>query len=339
MAEIVVGIGSSHGPQLKMPPERWSERGRFDRGNTALVYQGRDHTFAELAAARTDFSAECAPEAQRARYDACMAALRRLGEVVRAARPDVLVIVSSDHKEIYGDELLPPFAVYWGDGVDHVPFTGEHLAAMAPGLAAAATGDVPSKPMRRPCHPGLARHLITESARGGYDAAASRNLPPGRYGNHGIPHGWGFVYQAILGEDCAIPMVPVFVNTFWDPTPPDAARCHGFGRALGAAVASYGEDLRVGVVASGGLSHFVIDEDLDRAFLDALRTNDAARLGGIDAQVMRSGTSELRNWITVAGAMSGTGLRAEVVDYQPCYRTEAGTGNAMGFVAWTADAA
>ena len=52
---------------------------------------------------------------------------------------------------------------------------------------------------------------------------------------------------------------------------------------------------------------------------------------------MRSGTSELRNWITVAGIAEQAGLVVDTVDYQPCYRTEAGTGNAMGFVTWKAN--
>jgi len=337
MAEIVAGIGSSHGPQLKMDPDAWDERGRFDRTNRNLVFQGRDHTFEELAAQRADFSEQCTPRARRAHYDASRAALRKLGEVVRASRPDVLVIVSSDHKEIYGDELLPPFTVYWGDTVDHVPFTREHLDAMAPGLSMAAAGDVPSRPTVRACHPDLARRLIDGAAADGFDVAASKRLPPGRYGNHGIPHGWGFVYQQILGEDCTIPMVPVFVNTFYEPNPPDAARCLAFGRSLGRTIAAAPDDLRVAVVASGGLSHFVIDEELDRSFLAALRDRDTGRLATLDAAVLRSGTSELRNWITVAGALEHTGLRAQVVDYQPCYRTEAGTGNAMGFAAWTPD--
>ncbi len=34
------------------------------------------------------------------------------------------------------------------------------------------------------------------------------------------------------------------------------------------------------------------------------------------------------------GAMADIGCPATVVDYVPCYRTPAGTGNAMGFVYW-----
>ena len=42
----------------------------------------------------------------------------------------------------------------------------------------------------------------------------------------------------------------------------------------------------------------------------------------------------MRNWITVAGALEETGLNAQVVGYEPSYRTEAGTGAGMGFVRW-----
>ncbi|GII62097.1 hypothetical protein Skr01_21820 [Sphaerisporangium krabiense] len=334
MATVVTAIGTSHGPQLKTPPARWAERGVADRRSSALEFRGRRYTFDELRAARPDFAAECAPEVQERRWDASQAAMDRLGAHLAAAEVDVVVIVSSDHKEIYDDALLPGFAVYWGDDVAHVPFTAEQLDAMQPGLAEAALGDVPDRPITRPCHPALARHLIERAVDDGFDVAASRALPAGRYGNHGVPHGYGFVYQRIMGESSAVPMVPVFVNTFYEPNPPSARRCLQFGKALGRALVTFPGDLRVGVVASGGLSHFVVDEELDRAFLKALEDGDEAFLAGLPAAQMRSGTSELRNWIVVAGIAAETGLRVASADYQPCYRTEAGTGNAMGFVTW-----
>jgi hypothetical protein len=33
--------------------------------------------------------------------------------------------------------------------------------------------------------------------------------------------------------------------------------------------------------------------------------------------------------------MSAAGLRFHLIDYVPCYRSEAGTGNAMAFGYWT----
>ncbi|UED83246.1 hypothetical protein [Streptomyces profundus] len=334
MAEIVLGLGTSHGPQLKTTPEQWDERAVFDRASRTLVHRGEDHSWDSLRQTREDFSRGNAAPAREAAYAASQRALDRLAELTERARPDVVVIVSSDHKEIFGDELLAPFAVYWGDSVAHVPFSREDLERMAPGLARAAVHDVPAEPIVRPCHPELAGRLLEQAAADGFDLAASRTLPAGRYRNHGLPHGWGYIYQRIVGEGSAVPLLPVFVNTFWEPNPPSAPRCYAFGQTLARAIAGLPGGLRVAVVASGGLSHFVIEEDLDRAFLTALAEGDADHLRSLPAAVLRSGTSELRSWITVAGALADSPLTPELVDYQPCYRTEAGTGTAMGFFAW-----
>jgi hypothetical protein len=337
MADIVLGLGTSHGPLLNTPPAEWGQRARADRANPALVYRGQDFSYPELLAHRQPgFAEECRQEVWDRRHAACREAIAELGEVAAATDLDALVVVSSDHKETFDDELLPPFAVYYGDTVQHMPFTQEDLDAMPPGLAIAEVANTPDEPTTRTCHADLALHLIRSTGEAGFDPAASQHLPAGKYGDHGIPHGWGFVYQQILGGGPTVPVVPVFVNTFWEPNPPSAARCYDFGLALGQAIASYPEDLRVGVVASGGLSHMVVDEDLDRDFLEAVTKGDRAFMDALPAAVLRSGTSEMRNWIVTAAAMTATSLQARLVDYQPCYRSEAGTGCAMGFMVWEA---
>src|SRR5207249_7576177 len=100
---------------------------------------------------------------------------------------------------------------------------------------------------------------------------------------------------------------------------------------LRGAIESWDSDARVAVVASGGLSHFVIEEDLDEQIIDALKTKNKEKLTSIPDARFESGTSEIRNWVVVAGAMEQSPLNMELVDYGPCYRTEAGTGCAMGF--------
>ncbi|MAG71588.1 MAG: protocatechuate 3,4-dioxygenase, partial [Acidobacteria bacterium] len=49
----------------------------------------------------------------------------------------------------------------------------------------------------------------------------------------------------------------------------------------------------------------------------------------------QSGSSEIKNYIATAGVLDGTGLKMELLDYIPCYRSEAGTGNAMVFMTWS----
>lgn len=335
MAQITLGIGTSHGPQLSTPPEEWSQRAAADRRNPALAFRGADYSYDELNQLRgAAFGAECEPDVQRVRYDRCRAAIDEVGRIIRAAEVDVLVVLSSDHKELFGDELLPQFAVYWGDTMRHEPYTEEQLALMPPGLAIAEVRNQPERSEIRPGHGALGLHLIHEISRAGFDPGAAKVLPAGRWENHGIPHGWGFIIQQVLGGHDPIPIVPVFVNTFWEPNPPSAARCYDFGVALGQAIASFPEDLKVGVVASGGLSHFVIDEELDRGMLQALIDKDNDFMTALKDDELRAGTSELRNWVATAAALADTSLTARVIDYQPCYRSEAGTGCAMAFMAW-----
>ena len=61
----------------------------------------------------------------------------------------------------------------------------------------------------------------------------------------------------------AIPIVPVFINTYFAPNQPPPARCHALGQAIRTAIESFPGDARVGVVGSGGLSHFAVDEEFD----------------------------------------------------------------------------
>jgi len=41
MAEIVLGIGSSHGPLLSTPPEQWDLRAKADRANKSHWFRGK----------------------------------------------------------------------------------------------------------------------------------------------------------------------------------------------------------------------------------------------------------------------------------------------------------
>jgi 3-O-methylgallate 3,4-dioxygenase len=99
-------------------------------------------------------------------------------------------------------------------------------------------------------------------------------------------------------------------------------------------VGSFPSDQRIGILASGGLSHFTIDEALDRGVLNAIRDGDGEALASIPVAKLNSGSSEIRNWIVVAGAAAG--LRTAWQAYEPLYRTTAGTGCGMAFMAMAA---
>jgi len=133
-------------------------------------------------------------------------------------------------------------------------------------------------------------------------------------------------------RDAVVPVLPVAVNTYFPPNQPRPGRCLRFGQALRAAIESAPGHERVGIIASGGLSHFTVNEPLDRGVLEACRTGDGASLAAIPPAQLNSGNSEIRNWIVVAGAAEG--LRTRWQEYEPFYRTPAGTGCGMAFAAW-----
>jgi hypothetical protein len=129
-----------------------------------------------------------------------------------------------------------------------------------------------------------------------------------------------------------VPMIPILLNTYFPPNQPTARRCFAFGQAVRRAVDAWPGNERVAVVASGGLSHFVVDEELDETVLEAIGADDRSTLEALPETQLQSGSSEIKNWIVAAGAMEH--LAFEVVDYVPGYRSPAGTGCGMAFGRW-----
>lgn len=335
MADISFAAGSSHGPSLSTVPEEWELRVVADRRNPNLWFRGQHRSYDDLAAERNgsgEMDRQSDPKVQRERYDACQRAIAELGDRCHADDgPDVLVVVTDDQHEVFSEELQPVFFVYHGSEAPHLPIDAEEMEKVSPGLGASVRGYTPEKEKSYECVPDLALHMVSSLVSEEFDISVSERLPAGRHGRS-LGHGFGFIYQSVLREP--IPLVPVLINTFYPPNQPSAGRCADFGAALARAVASWPNARKVGIVASGGLSHFVVDEDFDRRFLDALVAGDMDYIASIPDAELMSGTSEVRNWIAVAAAAAEAGLKAEILDYQPCYRSAAGTGSGNGFVTW-----
>jgi 3-O-methylgallate 3,4-dioxygenase len=97
-------------------------------------------------------------------------------------------------------------------------------------------------------------------------------------------------------------------------------------------VASFPDDLKVGILASGGLSHFLVNEELDRKVINALEAKDFDTLRTLPARLLHTGSSEIRNWITTAAAASN--LKLDWISYVPAYRSRAMTGVGLCFAHW-----
>lgn len=335
MAKIVLGMAVAHGPLLNTPPEQWGQRADADTRNNALYFRGKRYTYAELLEERRSagLEAQLTPEVTRARHAASQRGIAALADTLTQAAPDVTVLIGNDQKELIDDDNMPAFLVFWGDVVINAAPPEELSAKRGPGLAVADWAYYPSEARLHPGHPELGEHLISSLMRSGFDVAQSRRFPTGNGRTDGAPHAFAFVYRRIM-NDRVMPNVPVFINTFYPPNQPSIERCFDFGRALHTAIADWASDKTVAIIGSGGLSHYVIEEDLDRELLSAIQANDEAAIKVLPNARFESGTSENRAWVTVAGAMSSAGLKMELIDYVPCYRTAAGTGQAMGFARW-----
>ena len=322
MAEIVLGLGTSHSPQLSTPPEKWLEDGkRLEQAGLVLhaVPNGEPVSFDNLAArAPPSIEDELTTEKFCARYEECRANLKWLGEVIEEHRPDVLIMFGDDQKELFLDEQIPAFGVYWGDTIPVIR-----------GEARLSSMDAYSWEDDRqfPGAPKLAEQIIQHLSKDEFDVVQSSRVAAGR----SISHPFAFVQRSILGER-QIPTIPVWINTYFPPNQPTARRCIEFGRAIRRAVEASPGNERVAVLASGGLSHFVIDEELDRMMLKAMKERDFDALAAIPRARLRGGTSESTLWFAAAGAAEH--LSMNDIRYVPGYRTRAATGCGMAFARW-----
>ena len=237
-------------------------------------------------------------------------------------------MLGDDQQEYLLDDNMPGICIYWGNEFN-VPGRED-----APGTGGAGLIGYSGEDRVVPAHSDLGRHLIEYLVEADFDIGSSRFLDPAKGGRArgGIGHAFGYVYHRIMTGK-TIPAVPIMVNTYYPPNQPTPKRCYDLGRTLRSAIEAWPGKARVGVLASGGLSHFVVDEELDEMALDGMKDKSVVKLGRLPREKMHSGNSEIRNWIAVTGATEH--LDMDLVDYVPCYRSPAGTGCAMGFAIWS----
>lgn len=316
MAQVVLGLGTSHGPQLNIPPNLWELLHDKDKTDSRIDYQA-------LLKVAPNLEQEITPQKYEERFEACHVAMKGLRKKLDAASPDVIVVIGDDQHEQFLDDNMPMFSVFCGSSMPIV----KRRRPSAPAWIQAEEEGTLHMPDQPPAEPALAGHLIDYLRNGEFDIASSNQLKP----DVGLGHAFSFLYRYIHPE-AEIPMVPVMVNTFFPPNQPTPRRCYALGRALRAAIESWDTDKRVAVMASGGLSHTILEEDLDRAVLKALQEKDGEALSSLPMQRLTRGTSEIRNWITIGAAFEREDMN--LIDYIPCYRSPASTGCAMAFAYW-----
>jgi 3-O-methylgallate 3,4-dioxygenase len=317
MAEIVIGIGTSHSPQLSIRAKDWEYLLKKDETDPRLDYQ------ALLKKAKPGLEKELTLEKFQERDQACQTAIKTLGEALQRSRADLVVIFGDDQQEQFHDDNMPTFAIYHGTSVPVVK-DNKHQPA---GWKDAERRGWAETAAQYDTAQDLANHLIRSLVDAEFDIARCSKLRE----EIGVGHAFSFLYRRVLPGG-TLPMVPVMVNTYYPPNQPTPKRCYAFGQAVRNAIESWKSDSKVALMASGGLSHVVIDEEIDAMVIDGLKNKKPESLFRLPREKLRGGTSEILNWVALAGAMEKRELK--YFEYVTTYRSPAATGCGMGFAYW-----
>jgi len=257
---------------------------------------------------------ESCGELERAPLQQQLLAKKAMDEMrwrLEAAKPDVILGFSNDHLLNWPINNVPELTV--GIGEEHVGPADWYDEWLALGK------------YRIPGHPGLARYIVNEGARRRIAFSYLREMQ--------FDDGFS-VPMHYLNPFNAIPLVPISMNCTVPPIPLPT-RSYEVGLALREMVKAYPENLRVAVLATGGLSHepggpryFWVDEEFDQWFMAMLAKGDHdALLRECTLEKMEAagsgGTAELLAWIM---ALAFTRGPAEVLAYMPAVAWRSGTG-------------
>jgi len=358
MAQIVLGLATSHTPMLALSADLWGSYAQRDAENPELAFppDGLVMPYKEAlgvvpAETRSKYRGT---EPYAAQAEQCQRALDELSATLRSTDPDVTIVITDDQDEWFFEDNMPALAIYWGDTAPLRPrWMPPNVRDQA--VAEAITRGYGDVPMDVPVPSVFGRYLIEYLIEHDFDVAHVRDVKPlygGRVARRyptrngelqyvretppreqGLPHGVSFVVKRLF-DNRPRPILPVFQNTCYPPNQPTPRRAFATGQAIAAAIRQWREPARVAIVASGGLSHFVVDEELDRSLLTALEKNDSAALTAIPRHRLHSAASEALNWVALGGAMHASSLKMELLAYVPVYRSPAATGGGWAFARW-----
>jgi protocatechuate 4,5-dioxygenase beta chain len=207
-------------------------------------------------------------------------------------RPDVVVVFYNDHGLNFFLDKMPTFAVGAADDYRYAD-EGWGIPAMFPAF---------------PGQVQLSWHLIESLVRDEFDVTTCQEML--------VDHAFA-VPMALLWPAAAtwpVMTVPIAINTVQHPLP-SAARCFKLGQAVGRAIDTFPEDLKVVVVGSGGLSHQLegpragfINKEFDLMCMEKLVGDPVALTRYSNVQLVDLAGSqgvEILMWLAARGALTG----------------------------------
>ena len=229
-------------------------------------------------------------------------AMKQVGDGLRALNPDVTIVISNTHGEDFSINCVPPFMVYCGDRASGF---GKHQGRWN------LRGDV-----------GM--QLVQQLLDFGFDPAYTLDAEIGT--PFTIP-------LEFCGYPRDVPFLPLFVNVYCPPLP-KPERCFEFGKALDRAFKLL--NLRVVILASGGLSHYPAtpmyptpDLETDKNIFDHLKAGNFRYLMSFDEKRLDvTGNIETRSGQILAGAL-GPERTPDVAVLEPSWH------HIYGVIGWT----
>lgn len=206
-----------------------------------------------------------------------------------AEKPDVVVLVYNDHASAFDMNVIPTFAI-----------------GCAESYASADEGWGPRPVPIVEGHADLAWHIAQSCILDEFDMTIINKMD--------VDHGLTVPLSLMFGQPEAWPVkvVPLAVNVVTYP-PPTGNRCYALGEAIGRAVASFPEDLKVQVWGTGGMSHQLqgpraglINSEWDTAFLDRLSADPESLRRIPHIEYLRETGSEgieMVMWLIMRGAL------------------------------------
>jgi hypothetical protein len=164
-------------------------------------------------------------------------------------------------------------------------------------------------PEEYPLHEDLANQILEQGLGSGFDLAMSWEAP--------VDHAFLSPVNTMHGPRPIPPLVPIWVNCFVAPQP-TPKRCFDFGRHIARVVAA--SPWNVGIIATGGLSHFPelslprvgeTDTVFDRKLVHWMERGEHEPLRELTVgELHKTGEHEFLNWMVLIGAV--TPARAQV---------------------------
>lgn len=235
----------------------------------------------------------------RAQCDAVFGAYAAMAARIGALGATTAIVIGCDHYILFGPGCLPQYVIGTGDV--------EGPIDQLPGLK---RGPIPS-------NPALARHIAATGSTRGFDFAVGRAMT--------VDHSVAIPHRLMVAPNPGVTTIPIMLACGVDPYLP-MRRAYDLGRLIAEAVASFPGDDRVVVIGSGGISHWVgdenagrVEEGFDRMVIDAVTRGDAEALLALDdATILEqggNGAMEIRTFLCAMGACGSIG--GTLVAYEP----------------------